>query len=140
MSLYISINMPSNTLAKSPIDEAITFVAMHASIENREGRIPQGPSLDVTFMLPGALEIPPFTGMRMGGYTQEENTLYFETAVPEHILNSNQAPEYVAAVMLDVVDHAEQFFVENKISFDQATWHQAIENLTRSKPVARPIH
>jgi hypothetical protein len=140
MSLYISMNMPSTSLAKSPIDDAITFVAMHANIESRQGNLPEGPSLDVTFLLPGAHEVPPFSGMRMGGYTREGNTLFFETAVPRHILNSDQAPIYVAAVMQDVVDHAQAFFLENQISFDQDNWQQVIDNLTRSEASPRPTH
>ena len=53
MSLYISINTPSSALSNSSIDGAITFMAAHAAIEKRQGRLPGGPSLDVTFLLPG---------------------------------------------------------------------------------------
>ena len=52
MALYISMNTPSQDLVKSPIDEAISFIATHVAIEKRKGRLPQtGPVLDVTFML-----------------------------------------------------------------------------------------
>jgi hypothetical protein len=140
MSLYISINTPSSALSNSSIDEAITFMAAHAAIEKRQGRLPGGPSLDVTFMLPGEYEVPPFSGMRMGGYTKESDTLYFEAAVPGHILKSEDAPRYVAVVMQDVVEHANEFFAENQIKFDAQQWRKAMADLTKSDATAALSH
>ena len=140
MGLFISINTASAQLGQSPIDEAITFVATHAAMEKRQGQIPEGPSLDVTFLLPGELDKPGFDGMRMGGYTQESDTLFFETAVPEHILKSNEAPRYVAMVMQDVVAHASEFFTENKIRFDRLRWQQVMHNLTESNTASSRVH
>ncbi len=131
MGLYISINTASSSLSNSPIDEAITFVATYAAIEKRHGRLPEGPSLDVTFMLPGEHETPPFEGMRMGGYTRESDTLFFETAVPSHILKSDQAPLYVATVMQDVVENAHDFFVENNVEFDTHHWRRTVAYLSK---------
>lgn len=133
MSLYISTNMPSSKLVNTAIDEAITFVAAHAAIERKHGRMPTGPSLDVTFMLPGEYEIPLFQGMRMGGYTHESDTLYFETAVPEHIIKSDEAPRYIAIVMEEVVENAREFFFENKIDFNARQWRTTIAKLTKSE-------
>lgn len=133
MALYISINTASSSTSKSPIDEAVTFLAAQAAIEKRQGGLPDGPSLDVTFLLPGEFETPPFEGMRMGGYTEEDGTLHFETAVPGHILKSTQAPSYVSAVMLDVVEHAHAFFASNKIEFDRNHWQRAVDNMTLIK-------
>jgi len=131
MALYISMKTPSPDLDKSPIDEAITFMATHVAMEKRNGRIPKGgPALDITFMLSTRDDAPPFTGMRMGGYTQENQTLFFETAVPEAMSRSVSAPEYVMAVVQDAVDHAIQFFAENDITFDSASWLSAMEYLT----------
>jgi hypothetical protein len=132
MSLYISINTASAQLGNSPINDAITFVAAQAAVEKQQGRIPGGPSLDVTFLLPGQLEKPGFVGMRMGGYTLESETLFFETAVPTHILTSDKAPQYVAVVMQDVVAHANEFFRENDIEFDDARWLEIVQHLTES--------
>lgn len=74
MSLYISVSTPGKELEKSPIDTAITVLAANVAIEKRNGRLPKGPALDITFMLPNKSEIRPFTGMRMGGYTSENQT------------------------------------------------------------------
>ena len=83
MALYISMKTPSPDLDKSPIDEAITFMATHIALEKRNGHIPKsGPALDITFMLSTKDDAPPFNGMRMGGYSDENKTLFFETAVP----------------------------------------------------------
>jgi len=134
MPLYISMKTPSPELDKSPIDDAITFMATHIAMEKRNGRIPQnGPALDITFMLSTLDDAPPFTGMRMGGYTQENETLFFETAVPEAMSRSQTAPEYVMAVVQDAVDHAIQFFAENEISFDSESWLQAMNYLTETQ-------
>lgn len=132
MSLYISINTPSKELVKSPIDDAITVLAANAAIENRNGHLPKGPSLDVTFMLPSINEVPPFKGMRMGGYTRQNQTLFFESAVPEHIVRSKDAPRYVAIALLDVIDNASGFFKNNNIAFDEMQWHRAILPLVKT--------
>ena len=135
MSLYISINTPSRELHKSPIDEAITFLAAHAAIEKRNGRLPNGPALDITFMLPSKDDIPPFTGMRMGGYTSDNQTLFFESAVPEHIIQSEQAPLYVAMVLQDAVENASDFFKEHNITFNEPHWRRDQNGrLTRRAP------
>jgi len=140
MSLYISINTASSLLADSHIDQAITFLAAHAALEKQQGRLPGGPSLDVTFMLPGEHETPPFVGMRMGGYTRESETLFFETAVPEHILKSVDATRYVAVVMQDVVEHAHEFFNDNHVEFDTQHWRNTIAKLTKSDQTSSTSH
>lgn len=140
MGLFISINTASAELSKSPIDDAITFVATHAAVEKKQGMIPGGPSLDVTFLLPGNLDKPDFSGIRMGGYTQESDTLFFETAVPEHILKSDSAPRYVAMVMQDVVTHAGLYFTENNIPFDSRRWHQIMHSLAESNKSPSALH
>jgi hypothetical protein len=134
MALYISMKTPSKELDKSPIDEAITFMATQIAMEKRSGRIPkEGPAVDITFMLSTREDAPPFTGMRMGGYTDENKTLFFETAVPETMSRSLNAPEYVVAVVQDAVDHAIQFFAENEITFDSDSWLRAMNYLTDSQ-------
>ena len=132
MGLCISMKSASSELAKSPISNAITRLAMQVAMAKRQENLPVGPSIDVTFLLPGEYEAPPFTGMRMGGYTKENETLLFETAVPKHILNSIQAPDYVAVVMQDVVTHADEFFRENQINFNLDLWQSLVGNLINS--------
>lgn len=141
MALYISMKTPSPDLDKSPIDEAITFMATHVAMEKRNGHIPKGgPALDITFMLTTRDDAPPFTGMRMGGYTQENQTLFFETAVPEAMSRSVSAPEYVMAVVQDAVDHAIQYFAENEISFDAGSWLSAMTYLSETDNQAGMPH
>lgn len=140
MSLFISVNTASSELRESPINDAITFVAAHAAIEKRKGLMPEGPSLDVTFLLPGQLDKPDFSGMRMGGYTAETDTLFFETSVPENILKSDTAPRYVALVMQDMVSNAAEFFAENNIRFDSQRWNKIMHSLTDSNTAAVALH
>lgn len=129
MSLYISMTMPGNELSKTPIDDAITFLASHIAIEKRQGRLPDSPSLDITFMLPSKYEKPNFNGMRMGGYTHDNNTLYFETAVPEHITRSEKAPYYVAMVLEDMIDNADIFFTGTKVEFNADHWRSILRTI-----------
>ena len=127
MSLYISINKPSQEMEKCAIDTAITVLAANAAIERKNGHIPHGPSLDITFMLPHKDDIPPFQGMRMGGYTSENHTLFFESAVPEHIVYSKNASRYVVVALQDAVDNADEFFRSNNIiGFNKEHWYRAI--------------
>lgn len=141
MSLYISINTPDRNLENSPINEAITFMATQVAMEKRNGRLPKaGPALDVTFMLSAGEDMPPFDGMRMGGYTDDNKTLYFEKAVPEIVSNSVKASRYVAAVLQDAVDHAIRFFDEQQIPFDSASWLRAVNYLAGLEESYRLAH
>lgn len=132
MGLFINMQTASSELAKSPISDAITRFAIQLAVEKRERSYPNGPSLDVTFLLPGEFEAPSFSGMRMGNYTTENNTLLFEASVPRHILHSEKAPEYVAIVMQDVVIHANEFFSEHQIEFDVDQWHLIVNRLIQA--------
>jgi len=140
MRLFVSIHSPSQALAKTSIDEAITFVAAHAAVENRHGRFPAGPALDITFMLSSKEEAPPFSGMRMGGYNLDGETLFFEAAVPEDMTCSELAPRYVALVMQDMVENAKLFFDEQHIAFDLPNWRRVVDNLTGLAEVESVAH
>lgn len=135
MGLYISVTTASADSKHSPVNEAITRLAASAALGARQGVIPNGPSLDVTFMLPGQFDKPPFSGMRMGGYTQQGDTLYFEKAVPDHIMGSDEAGRFVALVMQDVIAHAKSFFEEQAQAFDLEAWQAAMNRLTESTPI-----
>ena len=88
MALYISINTPSSSHSKSPIENAIVLFAAQAAVEKRKGGLPDGPSLDVTFLLPGEFETPPFEGMRMGGYTElTYSGIRYDQGLPDDIFS-----------------------------------------------------
>lgn len=129
MSLFISVNTPTAAFTQSPMDEAITFFAASIAMEKRLGSFPQGPKLDITFMMTTQHDAPPFQGMRMGGYDKQNQTLYFETAVPQHMTRSRTAPQYVHAVLQDAVDNAQDYFNELGIEFDFYQWHGIISKL-----------
>lgn len=130
MTIHISMNTPGRELSKSLIDDAITLLASHIAVEKRNGSLPTEPILDITFMLPGQHERPGFNGMRMGGYTHDNKTLYFETAVPIHITQSEQAPYYVAMVLEDVIENADLFFTGTEVKFNATHWRTVLQKLT----------
>lgn len=122
MSLRINVTTASADLAESPIQHAILTLASLVAEKQRLGTVPADPSLEITFMLPGKLDKPPFSGMRMGGYTDKNNTLYFEKAVPENILHSTASPKFVFTVIVDMVVNAGEFFQESDVPFDHIGW------------------
>lgn len=129
MALTISMSTASAELADSPITKAISGLAAMLVIKKREGLVPDSPSLDIAFMLPGKLAKPDFAGMRMGGYDAEGKTLYFEKAVPEHILYSPQSTTFVFQVMQDVVDNAFDFFQDGSTEFDMLRWQNLVNKI-----------
>lgn len=131
-SMCISMKTPSHDLSKSPIDQAITALAVRAATEGRSGGLPDGPTLDLTFLLSSKDDRPPFDGMRMGGYTADNQTLFFEAAVPQAMGHSAQAPQYVAAVLQDVIDNATDYFDQLNVAFDGPQWQQALIPLLAS--------
>ena len=132
MSLYIGTAMADAELSESLVQDAIKSLAMMVAREKQKGGLPDGPSLDVTFMLPSQTVTTDFAGMRMGGYTKESDTLYFESAVPEHIVNSELAREYVTLVMQDVISNASSFFKEYDIGFDNKQWQLLVSRLIKA--------
>jgi len=129
MPLTISMATGSSDLANSPIAKAITQLAATVAMKKREGLVPEGAALDVTFMLPGKLAKPDFTGMRMGGFEAASKTLYFEKAVPEHILHSSQSNEFVVQVIQDVVSNASDYFQESQNDFEVLRWQNLVNQL-----------
>ena len=132
MSLFISSATASSELNQSAINEAISQLAVSVALAKQQGSFPEGPSLDITFMIPGKFEKPEFTGMRMGGYSDESATLFFERSVPEFIIHSDMAKEYVAIVMQDVLDHASEFFQAGGINFEASKWQQLLQLVTQA--------
>lgn len=127
MSLYVSMKIPGKDLGESAIDDAITILASNIANVKRKGHLPKKPALDLTFLLPGKLEKPDFNGMRMGGYTQDDKILYFETAVPQQITQSKIAPYYVAKVLEDMIDNADIYFTDIEVEFDAKHWRSALQ-------------
>ncbi|MGB7290497.1 MAG: hypothetical protein WBC62_10455 [Candidatus Macondimonas sp.] len=62
-SIFISVNK-SDTLEKSPIDKAVTRVAVALARQRQQGAIPSGPGLEITFLLASPDLQPDFEGMR----------------------------------------------------------------------------
>lgn len=127
MTLQISMTTASAELGDSPITKAITRLASTIAVKKREGMVPTQPTLDVTFCLPGKFDKPDFTGMRMGCYDPEARILYFERAVPDHIVHSAHAMEFVSVVLQDVVGSAQDFFQASEFDaanepFDVLRW------------------
>jgi len=139
-SLYISMKTPSYELDKSPMDRAITTLAARIAAEKREGRLPEGPALDLTFLLSTRLDKPPFKGMRMGGYSPASGTLFFEAAVPESMGHSEHATRYVAAVLQDVLDNAADFFGDLDVAFDAERWQVALAPLLAMTSEPGTVH
>lgn len=135
MSLFINAVYPSKSLEKSPIDTAITVLAANAKIEEKNGRLPSGPHLNITFMLPHKSGTPGFKGMRMGGYTKENQTLYFESAVPEHIAFSKNASRFVLVSVQDALENADDFFQNSNVAFNIEQWDKTIRSLASTSSI-----
>lgn len=132
MTIQINVTTASQTLADSAINHAITQLARTVAQRKGTGDFPTSPILDITFMLPGQLEKPAFNGMRMGGYTPEQNTLYFERAVPEHLVNSPEALTFVSTVLRDVVSNAENYFQSTDAVFHPQEWLNLADDICHS--------
>lgn len=130
MAMYIGLTTPSSELDQSDISKAITDLAAKLFVINRKQGFPEGPEMDVTFMLSTHEEKPDFNGMRMGGFTEENQTLYFETAVPAELCFSSMAADYLRLVLYDVIDNAADFFAEHEVSsFNKNAWLSTLESL-----------
>lgn len=125
-SIFISVNK-SDTLEKSPLDKAVTRVAVALARQRQQGAIPSGPGLEITFLLASPDLQPDFEGMRMGGYSADDPVLRFHAAIPEHLAHSPTALRYVLAVLEDVLGNAQDYFSERQIPFNHAAWQRVFE-------------
>lgn len=127
MTLSINMTSASSDALDSRLSHAITAMTVVLAKKERLDELPQGPSLDITFMLPGKLDKPDFEGMRMGSYTEDENILFFERSVPGHLIDSEQAGEFVALVLKDAVANASDYFAEQSRVFNPIAWEKALD-------------
>lgn len=130
MSLHIGMTMPNRSLEKTSIEQSIIKLAEQLAIKKTQQEMPSGSKLDLTFMLSTANENPEFKGMIMGNYTKEDNILYFKTAVPYHLNNSEHTNEYVSLTLQDMVNNADEFFKENQLSFNVQQWQSLVNEIT----------
>lgn len=129
MGIYIGTASASADFKDSPIDRAIARLATNIAKKRSRGEIPESPSLDVNFLLPGKFEKADFDGMQMGGYTRQNNTLFFECAVPEHIIDSDYADVYLEVVISDVIKNAADYFNEISVDFDKDLWANRLQGI-----------
>ena len=129
MGFSISLNSASKANQDSPMAQSVIWLAASIAKQGRLASLPDQPCLDVSFLLPGLYEKPPFTGMRMGGSSQDSGVIYFECAVPENLVESPRARDYALAVMADVIDNAAQYCTEQGQSFDARLWQDYVDDL-----------
>ena len=116
------MRIPDRELDKSPIEQAITAIAITVATNSKLAQMTTGPAIDLTYLLSSGADKPAFTGMRMGGYTAQNQTLFFEAAVPEKFNRSTQADNYATAVLQDAISNAIDFFQQQDVSFDAIYW------------------
>ncbi len=131
MAIYLNTVTGSRALEGSPFDQAITQAAIkltRARLHEDGERIA---NLDLTFLLPAKKVKPDFKGMRIRHYSVEDGTVFIESVVPEKMLHSEYAPDYVLAVIQDAVENAEAFFAEQSwAGFDPAGLQTQLAALT----------
>ena len=141
MGIFVSVVTPSKELEQSKINKAITDLAVKIYHLKRAGHMPALPKLDISFLLATELDYPDFQGMRMGGDGEDQNSLYCEVAVPLEIIDSSYASDYVAAILFDAIDNADEFFAEmNGIPFDKKEWLAMAMSLVNDERVPEKLH
>lgn len=116
MTIYLSAVSGSRELEASPIDRAITSAAIKLTQARLRNAEKHSAGLDLTFLLPAKTVKPDFEGMRIRRYSVEDGTVFIESAVPDSMLYSEHANDYVLAVIQDAVENAEVFFAEQSWS------------------------
>lgn len=137
--ISIGMNLPDRSLEKSPIERAITAVAMSVASNKDIAELASEPRLDITFSLCHNGDTPSFEGMRMGGFNDEDKTLYFEASVPESLNHSPKAKDYVAAVIEDTLDNADDYFREINITFNKESWKATLPAIVANANITLPI-
>ncbi|MEQ1528569.1 MAG: hypothetical protein ABL925_04575 [Methylococcales bacterium] len=132
MSLHITAMIPDRSFEDSALMNAITKVAIDLAILPDQRIQHRAPALDIVFLLSSRQETPGFVGLRLHSYDQIAQTLRIESAVPEKMVTSSHAEQFVIAIMQDAIDAAGEFFNEQRILFDVAG-HFALLELVSPK-------
>ena len=119
-------------LERSAVGRAITALAMRFAGARAQGGLDDACTLELMFVLPDLEVGPVFEGMRLSTYAAGERILVVEAAAPRHLLDSEYAARYVAAVAADAVDAAREFFEEHRIAFDAERRHLMLRSISAS--------
>ncbi|MGD0960196.1 MAG: hypothetical protein ABSB19_10345 [Methylomonas sp.] len=133
MSLQIGSMMPDRALDESPLIKAITKVAIDLAGLRNQNIQQRAPALDIVFLLPSRLEKADFTGLRLHSFDPAGQVLRIESAAPEKMVDSIHAERFVIAVIMDAIDAADEFFMEQRILFDSRA-HLALAELLNTGP------
>ncbi|TVZ38812.1 hypothetical protein P886_3194 [Alteromonadaceae bacterium 2753L.S.0a.02] len=130
MSIRVGAFYPDAQLKESQFANALTKVAMALASSPDASVQKNAPEVEVLFMLSGKFDSPGFEGMRIRRYDSKAESLIIEAAVPEKIVNSENAETYVIAAMLDAAENAAEFLGEIQMEFDCAAHMALIESLS----------
>lgn len=133
MSLFIGAFFPEPDLSSSPFSAALTNIAVKLATSASSKSIARDPLIDLRFLLPGKLDKPGFTGMRLNSFDKTSNTLRIDSSVPEGMIESNKAADYIIAAMHDATENAGAFFQENNIDFNEFLHLQIVQRLDNSQ-------
>jgi hypothetical protein len=129
MAFSISAYYPEAVLKESEFASALIRVATALHLAKINSVQPMVPEIEVIFMLAGTLDVPGFTGMRMGQFDQGDKRLRFETAVPKALNHSSAASDYIVAALLDAAENAADYFTERNFLFDVKSHMAMVEGL-----------
>lgn len=131
MTLFIGAYYPDKALESSIFGEAITRVAVKLA-QSRDHKLQStSPNLDFYFLLPSETAQPDFQGMRIHSFDKATDTLRIESSVPEHMVSSKHAEDYVVASLSDAVDNAFEFFSDTNtaVLFQRDEYQSLVESL-----------
>lgn len=130
MTIHIASMMPDRALDESAINKAIVKTAIDLAMRRDEPLQKRAPIVDLVFLLPSRQEKADFEGLRLHSFDSASQTLRMESAIPEKMVSSSFAERFILAVMLDAIDAAADFFIEQRILFDAAGHLALVESLT----------
>ena len=129
MTLYIGAYYPDRELTNTPLGEAVTRTAAKLAAFRKQSIQSSQPSVELCYMVPGKDDAPDFEGMRLHSFDSDSDILRIEAAIPEAMVNSRHAQDYVIAALQDAVDNAFDFYSEQKRLFRRDEYQILIESL-----------
>jgi len=126
MSVFLNTVTGHRELEECQINKAITALAIKLVKIRPMISNSFEPGIELTIILPGTTHKPAFQGMRLNGYSVNDNMLYIESAIPDTMLHSEHANEYMLALLQDAIDNGADFFTEKGLSFPRQQWLSAL--------------
>lgn len=117
--IYIGAIFSGPELEKSHFSRIKIAVTMAVSDLRGDFKDGDAPAYNIVFCVPGSLGGPDWTDLRQVRYSKKKQMILFHAAVPQEVVASDDAFDYLISTLREANDAAYRFYKHKGMSFDK---------------------